>query len=75
VPSDPNPGGDCSPSDGFLKRRGRQTQVLAKCLGYGRLRKALMSTKTRPEVRVGEGLAPRRGCFSNFGSLSVAEGK
>jgi hypothetical protein len=34
VAFDPNPrGSDCSPSDGFLKRRERQTQVLAECLG------------------------------------------
>ena len=55
VASDPNPGGaGCSPSDGFLKRRERQTQVLAKCLGYERLKKAMQSMKTGLKVGVGE---------------------
>ena len=60
VASDPNPGGsDCSPIDGFLKRRERQTQVPAECLGYGRPKKALLSTKTWLKVGVGEGWLPK----------------
>jgi hypothetical protein len=66
VAANPNPGGSGrSPSDGFLKRRERQTQVPAECLGYVRPKKALLSTKTGLEVAVVEGLAPHRGRVSN----------